>query len=162
MSAIDIVPTIVLQHTRVGKQELILNSRADGSRGVLSRNRHCRKNTRQKNKKSIHNRKLINVNARTLGRRQVVDTIPAHLQQQKREYNQSKSRMMVIAKTRSQMQIQEVGHPRSRSPRLLGVPRPEITPRLFGPQSAHYHTQREERPTDANKIIAHRMHWQSF
>jgi hypothetical protein len=50
---------------------------------------------------------LVHVDARTLRRRQVVYTIPTHLQQQKREAEQSKS-YVIILESGTQMQIQKI------------------------------------------------------
>ena len=79
------------------------------------------------------------MNTGALGRREVIDTPPTHLQQDEGENEPGKKEVLVPI-GRTKVKIEQIAEPSGKSPSLLGVPRPIVTPSFLSPQRTHHHT----------------------
>ena len=75
----------------------------------------------------------IDVDAGALGRGKVINAPPTHLQEHERYKQYPQSELRLVSGYFSVMHIAEIGEPGDGGPRLLGVPRPVVSPRLLGP-----------------------------
>ena len=90
----------------------------------------------------------------SLSRGQEVDSPPAHLQEDKREYQPSEQEVLILI-GRTEVQIKQIAEPSGKGPCFLGIPCPIVAPGFLGPQGAHRHAQREESPPYSYQAIAH-------
>ena len=94
------------------------------------------------------------MDADALGRRQVVDTPPAHLQEDEGDEEPPERCMAVAVGADAHMDISQVGEPRGSSPRLLRVPRPIVAPGLLSPERPEENTDGHEGPTYLDEVVA--------
>jgi hypothetical protein len=74
----------------------------------------------------------VRVDAGT-GRGKVVDTPPAHLQEDEADEKAIEGEEGTMGGHLAVVDIDEVSEPGDGSPRLLGIPRPIVAPGFFGP-----------------------------
>ena len=93
------------------------------------------------------------MDAGALGSRQVIDAPPTHLQEHKRNEQDPQSKLWLVSGYLPVMHIDEIGEPGDGSPRFLGVPRPVVSPSLFGPEGTEEHADGNQRYTNEDKIV---------
>lgn len=84
-----------------------------------------------------------------LGRGQVIDSVPAHLQRKERYHNHRHE----PSSAPPHMDRQQIQRPRCRRPRLLCVPTPIGSPRLLCPKCSCEHSDRKEGHTAIHQSI---------
>ena len=89
-----------------------------------------------------------------LSRGQEVDSPPAHLQEDKREYQPSEQEVLILV-GRAEVQIEQIAEPSGKGPCFLGIPAPIVAPGFLGPQSAHRHAKGKKSPSYAHQIVAY-------
>ena len=93
------------------------------------------------------------MDAGALGRGQVIDAPPTHLQKYKgnEQYTQGETRPM--CGYLPVMHIDKIGEPGDGSPCLFGVPRPVMSPSLLSPQGTKEHADGNQRYTNEYNIV---------
>ncbi len=90
----------------------------------------------------------------SLCRGQIIDAVPAHLQQQKRYKQADQCLAMCRGTPQTEMDICQIGKPGSRRPSLFRVPCPIVSPSSFCPDGTGQHTQRHESKPYISQVIA--------
>ena len=80
----------------------------------------------------------------SLCRGQIIDAVPAHLQQQKRYKQADQCLAMCRGTPQTEMDICQIGKPGSRRPSLFRVPAPVTSPRLICPNSTEEDACRQQ------------------
>ena len=96
----------------------------------------------------------VGVDAGALGRGQVVDTPPAHLQEDEGDEEPPERCTAVAVRTDAHVDISQIGEPCRSSPSLLGVPRPVVPPGFLRPERPEENTDSHERPADLHEVVA--------
>ena len=96
----------------------------------------------------------VGVDAGTLGRGQVVDPPPAHLQKEEGDEEPPERRTTIAVGADAHVDISQIGEPCSGSPSLLGVPRPVVPPGFLCPERPEENTDSHERPADLHEVVA--------
>ena len=74
----------------------------------------------------------------------VVDTPPAHLEEEEGDDEHPKGCPTVVVGQPFIMDVDEVGQPSDGSPGFFGVPRPVMSPGFLRPKSTEEHSESEE------------------
>ena len=96
----------------------------------------------------------VGVDAGALGRGQVVDAPPAHLQEDEGDEEPPERCTAVAVRTDAHVDISQIGKPCGSGPSLLGVPRPVVPPGFLRPECPEENTDSHERPADLHEVVA--------
>ena len=96
----------------------------------------------------------VGVDADALGRGQVVDAPPAHLQEDEGDEEPPECCTAVAVCSQADVYVGQVGKPRRSCPRLLRIPRPVMSPGFLGPQRTEENTYGHKRPADLHEVVA--------
>ena len=88
-----------------------------------------------------------------LGCGQVIYSPPTHLQEHERNEQYPQSELWLVSRYLPVMHIDQIGEPGDGGPRLLGVPRPVVTPCLFSPEGTEEHADGHKGETYIHQII---------
>ena len=97
--------------------------------------------------------RAIGVYAGALGRGQIIDAPPAHLQEDERDDEHPESKALSMVWKVTIVHIDKIGQPGDGRPRLLGIPRPVVPPCLLGPESTEEHANGKEGEAYIDEII---------
>ena len=95
----------------------------------------------------------IGVYAGALGRGQIINAPPAHLQENERDDEHPESKALAMVWKVTIVHIDKIGQPGDGRPRFLGVPRPVVPPCLLGPESTEEHANSKEGEAYIDEII---------
>ena len=93
------------------------------------------------------------MDAGALGCGDVIDAPPTHLQEHERNEQYPQSELWLVSGYLPVMHIDEIGEPGDGGPRLLGVPRPVMTPSLLGPQGSEKHADGHKSKADVDEVV---------